>query len=182
VTYLPLVLQAALGALVITAGAYDLKYRRVPNWLVLAGVVAGLGLNSFLYGLSGLLSALEGMALALLIYFPLYLLHAMGAGDAKLMAAVGCIVGPANWFGIFVVTGILGGLVGLIALAVKSRLRRGLNNVLLILTATSHGQAPHQVSPELDVRRAEGLRLQHAAVIMFGVGIFLWLTAIYAPR
>ena len=171
-----------MGALVITAGGFDLKYRRVPNWLVLAGLLAGLLLNSVLYGLPGLWSGLQGMGLALLIYFPLYLLHAMGAGDAKLMAAVGSIVGPANWFGIFVVTGILGGLVGLIALMAKSRLRRGLNNVFLILTAAAHGRAPHEMSPELDVRRSEGLRMPHAAVITFGVAIFLWLTAIYAPR
>ena len=43
-------------------------------------------------------------------------------------------------------------------------------------------RAPHQTSPELDVHRSEGLRTPHAAVITFGVGIFLWLTAIYAPR
>src|ERR1700689_4273619 len=96
-TYLPPVVQVVLVLIVVTAGIYDLRYRRIPNWLVLAGLVMGFGLNTFLFELTGLTRAALGMGLALLIYFPLYLLRAMGAGDAKLMAAVGSVVGPGNW-------------------------------------------------------------------------------------
>ncbi len=95
-TYLPLVMQVVLVLIVMTAGIYDLRFRRIPNWLVLVGLVLGFGLNTFLFGLSGLERSAMGMGLALLIYFPLYLLRAMGAGDAKLMAAVGAIVGPVR--------------------------------------------------------------------------------------
>jgi prepilin peptidase CpaA len=181
-SYLPPVLQAILGALVIAAGAYDLTYRRVPNWLVLIGLSLGISLNTFLYGIPGLLLALEGMGLALLIYFPLFAIRAMGAGDAKLMAAIGSIVGPWNWLGIFILTGILGGVVGLIALAVRSRLKRAMRNVWLILTGLAQRTAPYQLSPELDVRASAGFRLPHAAVITFGTLSFLWLAAVYAPR
>ena len=109
-TYLPLVTQVVLVLIVMTAGIYDLRYRRIPNWLVLVGLVLGFGLNTFLFGLSGLGLSLKGMGLALLIYFPLYLLRAMGAGDAKLMAAVGAIFGPGNWIMLFMVTAVLGGV------------------------------------------------------------------------
>jgi prepilin peptidase CpaA len=181
-SYVSPVLQAVLGILVITAGAFDLKYRRVPNWLVLAGLVLGMGLNTALFGLPGLWLALKGMGLGLLIYFPLYALRAMGAGDAKLMAAVGSIVGPANWFVIFLITGILGGVVAIVTLVSRSRLQKSLGNVKLVLTSLAHGTAPYKATPELDVRSGHGVRLPHAAVIAMGALIFLWTAAVYAPR
>ena len=53
-TYLPPITKAVLLLIVITAGIYDLRYRRIPNWLVLAGVLVGLALNLLLFGLAGL--------------------------------------------------------------------------------------------------------------------------------
>src|SRR5262249_44988714 len=94
--------EVILLTLVLGAAVYDVRYRRIPNWITASGVLAGLLLNAFLDPTwSGLLFGLKGMALGFGIYFALYALHAMGAGDVKLMAAVGALVGAANWFGIF---------------------------------------------------------------------------------
>ena len=72
------------------AGWFDWRYRRIPNWLNILGVLAGIAMNTFLYqGLPGLGFALKGLFLAFAVYVVLYALHAMGAGDVKLMAAVG---------------------------------------------------------------------------------------------
>ncbi len=90
-TYLRPIVQVLLLLLVIPAALYDSRQRRVPNWLALAGLLLGIGLNSFLYESTGLLTSLKGLGVAFLIYFPLYLLRAMGAGDVKLMAAIGAI-------------------------------------------------------------------------------------------
>ncbi len=98
---LPLVLQVALLTLAVTAGFLDYRTRRIPNLPVLFGLMLGIGLNTMLDGTTGLGAAVRGVGLALLIYFPLFALRAMGAGDAKLMAAVGSIVGPGNWVIIF---------------------------------------------------------------------------------
>ena len=107
--------EALLLTLVLGAAAYDLLYRRIPNWLTLGGAVLGVALNTFLYqGWPGLRFSMAGMALAFGIYLVLYALRAMGAGDVKLMAAVGSIVGWENWFGIFVITAIIGGVMSLI--------------------------------------------------------------------
>src|SRR5712692_9909112 len=123
-TDLPRVLQAVLVLIVGAAGIYDLRFRRIPNWLVLTGLVLGIGLNGFLFEWAGLRNAAMGFGLALLIYFPLYMLRAMGAGDAKLMAAVGSIVGPGNWIILFVVTAILGGVAALVVLLFAGRIRK----------------------------------------------------------
>src|SRR5215471_4225376 len=110
--------DAILLALVICAAIYDARYRRIPNWLTVSGVLFGIALNSFTGrpdfgvdpGVAGLLFALKGMGLGFGLYLALHLLRAMGAGDVKLMAAVGSLVGWQDWFGIFVFTAIIGGI------------------------------------------------------------------------
>src|SRR5580704_17437778 len=127
-SFLPVILQIALLLLVAIAAVYDIRFRRIPNWLVLTGLLAGVVLNTLLLEWSGVRASLLGISLAFLIYFPLYLLRGMGAGDVKLMAAIGAIVGPANWIGIFFFTAIVGGVVAIALLAARSQFRRGFSN------------------------------------------------------
>ena len=94
---MPLVLKMALIAVVASAAFYDVRTRKIPNWLNLSGLILGLGLNTLLLHAHGIVVASLGLGLALLIYVPLYLVRGMGAGDVKLMAAVGSIAGPQNW-------------------------------------------------------------------------------------
>jgi prepilin peptidase CpaA len=163
-------LKLMVAALVITAGIYDIRYRRIPNWLCLAGVIAGFAFNALN---SRLLLAAEGFGLALLIYFPLWLLHAMGAGDVKLMAAVGALVGPLAWLVIFLLTSIIGGVVALLMILGKKRFRKTLWNVAYIVSEMAHFRPPHMRGEELDVRSPMSLRLPHGAVIALGCLAFL---------
>src|SRR5690349_9099016 len=181
-TYLPPVTQVVLVLIVLTAGIYDLRYRRIPNWLVLVGLVVGFGLNTFLFQLAGLERSALGMGLALLIYFPLYLLRAMGAGDAKLMAAVGSIVGPKSWLVLFVITAVVGGAVALIVLVFAGRIRKTFWNLGWILSEALHLRAPYQSSEELDVRSSKAMRLPHGAVIALGSVLFLAAQAIWRTK
>jgi prepilin peptidase CpaA len=172
---MPPVLQLLLIALVITACVYDIRVRRIPNWLVLAGLVIGLGLNLFLFGWPGLKSSLLGVGLAALIYFPLYLLRGMGAGDVKLMAAVGALVGPAPWFVIFVITSIVGGLAAVTLLVARGRVARTLWNLRHILDSMLHLRAPYEGRQDLDVRSESSMRLPHGAFIALGSIVFIAL-------
>src|SRR5437773_4390353 len=109
--------------LVLVASVYDLRYRRIPNWLTASGVVAGFAMNAFLYrGWPGVRFSLLGLAVGFGLYFFLYAIHAMGAGDVKLMAAVGAVVGWVNWFSIFLITAIAGGVLAVIFSILKKRL------------------------------------------------------------
>ena len=53
----------------VVAGIYDAKYRRIPNWLTLPGLVAGISLHCYCRRYGGLVFALKGFGLAALIYF-----------------------------------------------------------------------------------------------------------------
>ena len=157
----PLGIRIILSALVIVAAFWDIRTRRIPNWLTLTGLILGFALNMFLFErpLEGLLYSMKGFGLALGIYMVLYVLHAMGAGDVKLMAAVGATVGAANWFGIMLLTSVLGAVAGLALVMFKGRLRRTLVNVGIIVTSLGRGRAPYKQTPELDVSSDQGMRL-----------------------
>ena len=118
----PPAIRIFLEVLVIVAAIWDIRTRRIPNWLTLSGVVLGVALNTFLFEISGLWFSLKGLGLAFGVYFLLYLLRAMGAGDVKLMAAVGAAAGWENWLGILVLTSIAGAVAGLLLVAFKGRL------------------------------------------------------------
>ena len=139
-------------------------------------------LNAFLFETPGLWMALKGVGVAFLIYFPLYLLRGMGAGDVKLMAAVGAMVGWANWLGILVLTSLFGGVAAVVLVVAKGRIRKTAENIWLILMSIRRGHAPYAKNPQLDVRTDQGIRLPHAVVIAFGALGFLIAAAIWAPR
>jgi len=165
---------AILAALLIVAAIaaiWDLRTRRIPNWLVLAGLVAGFGLNGFLYGLPGLATAAIGMLTGFGIYLLLHLLRAMGAGDVKFMAAVGSLVGWRDWFHIFFAAVIVGAIAGLIMAFAKGRLGRTLNNVGYIIWEIGHFRPPHVRREDLDVKSEKALRLPHGASIAAGIFI-----------
>ena len=172
--------EVALLVLLLAAAVYDVRYRRIPNWITVGGVVVGVALNAFLGPPAGGLSfAWKGLALGFGAYFVLYALHAMGAGDVKLMAAVGSLVGWQNWIGIFILTAILGGVASLILAALRRRLGTTLWNVGFILSEMKSGRPAYLGKEELDVKSSKSLGLPHGAVIALATICFLGLSAYF---
>ena len=167
-----------LAVLMIGAAIFDIRYRRIPNWLTFGGVLLGLVIN-FAIGppAGGILFALEGLAAGFGVYLCLYLLHATGAGDVKLMGAVGSLVGWERWFGVFFVTAIIGGVIAIVLVTVRGRLKRTLFNVGFILSEMAHGRPAYVAKEELDVRSPKALRLPHGVVIAISAFFFLAMTA-----
>jgi len=94
--------MAVVILVVVLAAGWDLRSRRIPNGLVLPALAAGLVLNTISHGAQGLLASLGGAVLALLIFGLVYRLGGMGAGDVKLMAAVGALLAlPAAMAALF---------------------------------------------------------------------------------
>ena len=175
-------IEVVLLVLVLVAAMYDIRDRRIPNWLTVSGVLVGLALNSFLYqGWPGLRHGLLGLAMGFGFYFVLYALRAMGAGDVKLMAAVGSMVGWQNWFGIFIITAIFGGAAALVLVVFRGRVKRTLFNLGFILSEMKSGRPAYIGKEELDVRSPKALGLPHGAVIAVGTIAFLILSAHLNP-
>lgn len=76
------------------AGVIDWRTRKIPNWLTVSGLVMGIAMHVWFGGWPGALVSLEGAGLALAILLPLVMLRALGAGDWKLMGAIGALLGP----------------------------------------------------------------------------------------
>jgi prepilin peptidase CpaA len=162
---------------ILVAAVYDVLYRRIPNWLTIGGVLAGIGLNTFIYqGWPGLRLSLVGLAVGFASYFALYSLRAMGAGDVKLMAAIGALVGARDWFGIFLITAIVGGVAGLAMVAARGRLKKTLWNMSFILSEMKHGRPAYVRREELDVRSPRSVGLPHGAMIALGTIVFVGLS------
>jgi prepilin peptidase CpaA len=99
---------------------YDMRYRRIPNPLVLGMLIGGLLINTSFGGLQGAFSSLQGLGLAFLPMFLMHIFGAMGAGDVKLFGAVGAVLGVSLVPWTFVIVVMLGA-----ALAVYTMLRAG---------------------------------------------------------
>jgi prepilin peptidase CpaA len=167
-----------LLVVLIIAAIYDARYRRIPNWISLGGIVLGFVINFFIGPPDGgLVFALKGFAAGFGLYMFLYVLRAMGAGDVKLMGAVGALVGPERWFGIFLVTAIVGGVLAFLLVAVRGRLKRTLFNVGFILSEIKHGRPAYVGREELDVRSKKGTSLPHGAVIAISTIFYVALAA-----
>ena len=113
-----LALSGALAAAVVT----DLRCRRIPNALTVPAFVAGILLNGWLQGSDGLLNRAAGGVLVLGLLVPLFLVRGMGAGDVKLMAAIGALKGPEFVFFTCAWASIFGGPIALFGLIRSRRL------------------------------------------------------------
>src|SRR5271167_1494029 len=95
-------------AVAIAAAVMDVQQHRIPNWLTYPAMLAGVLLRSYYFGWNGLLTGTAGCLLAGAIVFLFFIVRAMGAGDLKLLAALGSLVGPRYAITILLATAIAG--------------------------------------------------------------------------
>ena len=119
---------------VVLASWIDWRYRKVPNWLNLSLILAGLAVQVIFYGWPGLWMGLLGMLLGFGLLIIPWLMHAMGAGDVKLMAAIGVWLGPALTLRAFCVGAILAGIIAMVMIIIGRRLWQAYANLRLIMT------------------------------------------------
>jgi len=99
--------------ILIIAAITDFRSRIIPNWLTLPAIVGGLAYHTAVNGLSGFIFGLEGVLLGFALLISFFLAGGMGAGDVKLLGAVGSLLGPKGVFLVFLYTAIAGGIIAL---------------------------------------------------------------------
>ena len=126
-------IPAILVAMV--AGVLDWRFRRIPNWLTVSGLAAGLAANTILYRWPGFRNALLGAALGLGLLLPFVLIRSLGAGDWKLAGALGACLGPRQLLSVLLITILLAGVMALVLVIFKGRLKTTLWNIANLVAA-----------------------------------------------
>lgn len=123
-------LDTLLLLLVTVAAINDIASRRIPNLLLLTGLIAALSLHAISpQPGKALLACLGGAIVGLLMFLPFYLTRGMAAGDVKMMATVGAFVGPAASLHIAILAWCAGGLMALALIIFRRRFRLALTNL-----------------------------------------------------
>ena len=151
----------------------DYRSRRIPNVLTFGASVVAVLFFGVTAGLAGLAGALEGWAVGCLLFLPWFALGGMGAGDVKLLAALGAWAGPgpAVWMALY--ASIAGGVFAVLVSLGSGYLREMLRNLWgLLMFWRVVGVRPH---PELTLRTGRGPRLPYAFPITVGAVAVIWL-------
>jgi prepilin peptidase CpaA len=157
-----------------TALWHDIRSRRIPNLLILAGALAAALLHVFLPPGAGLFTApvgglglgfsAGGFALGLLLLLPFYALRTMGAGDVKLMAMVGAFLGPAGVAGAALLSMLCGGVLAMIVALWSGQLTQVVVNLQQML----HGLAARGAGAAMPRPVAMSGKLAYAIAIASG--------------
>lgn len=164
----------------LVAVLYDLGTRRIPNWLTLLLLVSGLAVALGLCGWAGLGDALVGMGLLAVPYIALYIFAGGGAGDAKLMGALGAWLGLTNSIYLLMAVTSSGAILGLIYALLRGRLGSVLGNIWemvvgLIWCVRQHERPTKGLFP----KPAKMLKVPYGLAIFVGTcltagGVVLW--------
>jgi prepilin peptidase CpaA len=157
------------GALTVAGvgGITDVTSRRIPNKLTYLGILVAIIGRFTLQGWHGLGSALAGGLVGGGAFLVFFLIHAMGAGDVKLITAVGCFVGPGRAFEIVLASAIAGGIFAIFYALWQGRLRAVLVNVVDLVRF--HAAAGAEVHPSLNLSNPQAARLPYGVAIAAGV-------------
>jgi prepilin peptidase CpaA len=125
----------ALAVVLACCGGWlDWRTRRIPNWLTVSGALVGLLANTILGGWRGAISSMEGAALALGLLLPLVLLRGFGAGDWKLMGAIGAVMGWQAMLSVLIVSALISGAMAVFQVLARRRVKETLGNMATLAT------------------------------------------------
>ena len=154
-----------LFVLAVSAGI-DLATRRVPNWLTIPFLVAGLALAFFGRGAVSLLDSVTGIIVALVVCGVLCFMGGMGLGDLKLCVGVGAWIGPSQLTVALVVTGIVGGCLAVLWMVKNKRLGTSLDGAGDLIFGFIHcGVRRH---PTLHLNNESAAAIPYAPAIAIG--------------
>lgn len=166
-------LLAALG---------DLKEKRIPNALTFPVLVAGLLWSAWFGGFSGLVESAGATALLALPYVLLFLFFSGGAGDAKLMAAIGAWLGLRQGLMVLACVAIAGGVLAIVKAIVKKQLKFVLTSVFVTFADFLLRLFVHKTlklaENQAEMKESDNLDIPYGVAIFAGVcagGGVIWL-------
>lgn len=143
------------------AGWLDWRIRRIPNWLTVPALLVGLTLSAVLGRWPWVKSSLEGAGIGLGVLMPFVLMRGLGAGDWKLIGALGAFLGPQRVIVVLFGTILIAGIMSVVEVIRQRKVRQTINNLWLVFVAycTFH------------VNNARGLTLDNPGLLKIPFGV-----------
>jgi len=139
------------------AGIWDWHSRRIPNWLTIPALAAGIATNFLISGTPGGLQALEGAGAVMIVLLPVVLLRGLGGGDWKLMGALGAWLGPTQIIVVLFATILVSGFLAVVEIIRKKKFLQTARNMWELLRGFFvFGFQPH---PEINIDNPAALSL-----------------------
>ena len=159
-----------LGLGLCVAVVFDFAANRIPNWLVLGMVLAGVVVQMIEAEWAGLVSALFGFFIGLLCFLPLYVFGGLGAGDVKLVGAIGSLVGPTNVIVVALAIILVGGGIALCYITLRGglvQMARRYHSMMVMLMSRRFQYLPPAPG------EAAGMHFPYAIAITCGTALSL---------
>lgn len=180
--FIPLIVAVAAG---FTAAFIDTRTFRIPNLLTAPLFLTGIIYNAITFSMagngvwSGIGFSFGGACVGAAVVIGLFLIGGMGAGDVKLMAAVGAWVGARNVFIIFIVAGLSTGVYSLIVLASEGAIHRAFSAVKVVIkqltTLGKHLGATDRVEIVILQDDRQRRLVPFGAMVAFGISaVVVW--------
>src|ERR1035441_10426848 len=120
---------ATAAACALISSVFDVRSRRIPNFITMPAFLFGLAMHLALGGWKQLLTSLAAGVICGLVFLVFYVAGGMGAGDVKLIMAVGCIAGLSHVAYLLVLTALSGGVMALVWAVARGQLQQTIMNV-----------------------------------------------------
>lgn len=164
-----------LGALIcaMIGAVSDIRAQRIPNWLTYGSLAAGLVVRTCFDSWRGLGQGAAGVLIGGGVFFLFFLVRGLGAGDVKLMAAVGAWLGVSHIALAMVYTAVAGGALAVTYMLFYRRVGSTVQNVgELVRFHLTSGIRPH---PEVNLQDPGAIRVPYGLAIALGT-LFLFVS------
>ena len=166
--------QIYLSTILVFAGSIDYKKQKIPNYLTFPAALTALIYHFFLNGFDGLLFGILGMFAGIALLIIPYIMGGMGAGDVKLLGAIGAFIGYKSVFFVFLFTALFGGLYAILALVSYEKsfvkfFKKAFHTVLSVVLVKKYDS-----EPENDIKNKP--RLCYGIAIALGGFLYMGLT------
>ncbi|MEW5979817.1 MAG: prepilin peptidase [Acidobacteriota bacterium] len=166
--YLAVTLFVCVGL----AALWDFRTRRIPNWITYPGMAAAVMLHLAAHGWPGVTHSLLGLATGFGLLFLVYLAGGMGAGDVKLLSAVGAFLGPSLVFASFLWTALVGGALAMLAILYKRAAVQTLRNLQQLLFGWMLKASQRDLN--LTIQNNSLIKLPYGIAIALGTVLAVW--------
>ena len=169
-------LTIQLIVLLFLSASTDIFYKRILNVFTYPAVIIALSYHFINNGAGGLLFGVSGLMIGIGLWIVPYLMGGMGAGDAKLMGAVGCILGPKGVFNASVLIAIFGGLYAVSIILINGKFQYIKDFILRqLITVKTCLYTGHFVMIGPAAKIGEMPRLRYGVAIALGTLTYIFL-------